>query len=245
MTDGVTLITCTGGRPEAFGLCKRWVRAQTWTGPLQWIIVYDDEEELKVGSDERLIVDIGSRLLVTIIHPHPCWQPGQNTLARNLLAAIPEVIHDKVLFCEDDDYYAPAYIETMARYLESDSLVGEAPARYYHVPQRKYWTLDNVRHASLCQTGMSSELLPLLVDVCGHQGQNFIDVRMWRMNEGSQCTRLINSGLVVGIKGLPGRPGIGIGHRPEYSGGWQSDPDMKVLRSWIGDDATAYEEFSK
>ena len=241
MTDGVTLITCTGGRPEAFSLCARWVIAQTWAGPLQWIIV--DDVTPPTTFVPALVPPTNRDLVVTRIRPEPFWKPGQNTLARNLLAAIPEVLHDRVLFIEDDDYQAPAYVETMARYLESYAIVGEAPARYYHVPQRKYWTLDNTQHASLCQTGMRSELLPILADICSHQGQDFIDVRMWRKFSGSQNARLINSGLVVGMKGLPGRPGIGIGHRPEYSGGWQSDPDMKVLRSWIGDDATAYEEF--
>lgn len=238
--EGVTLITCTGGRPEAFGLCERWVRTQTWKGPLQWIVV-DDVNPATTVFDPLSWQPPG--WTITWIRPEPFWQPGQHTLARNLLAAIPEVIHDKVLFFEDDDHQAPAYIETMARHLESYAIVGEAPARYYHVPQRRYWTLDNYRHASLCQTGMRSELLPMLADVC-RKGQDFIDVRMWRTLDGSRKVHFIRENhLVVGMKGLPGRPGIGIGHRPEYGGAWKSDPDMKVLRSWIGEDAAAYEEF--
>jgi len=46
----------------------------------------------------------------------------------------------------------------------------------------------------------------------------------------------------IGIKGLPGTPGLGIGHRPKSKPGrqWRPDPEMKILRQLIGDDAENY-----
>lgn len=45
-------------------------------------------------------------------------------------------------------------------------------------------------------------------------------------------------GWVVGIKGLPGRGGIGMGHRDNFRG--TDDPCGALLREWIGEDAEAY-----
>jgi hypothetical protein len=66
----VTLLTVTGGRPEAWGLCKRWMAAQT-VQPDRWIIVDD------VGDVPEATIQVTPR-----------WQPGQNTQARNLLAGL-------------------------------------------------------------------------------------------------------------------------------------------------------------
>jgi hypothetical protein len=43
------------------------------------------------------------------------------------------------------------------------------------------------------------------------------------------------------MKGLPGRAGIGIGHRPENNSYmWVKDTDLGVLRQWIGEDIGLY-----
>jgi len=41
----------------------------------------------------------------------------------------------------------------------------------------------------------------------------------------------------VGIKGVPGRTGIGVGHRADFG---QPDPGGNTLRAWIGERASAY-----
>ncbi len=232
---GVTLITPTGGRPEAFALCRKYVERQTYAGPTQWIVVDDGRapEAKELKSD---------RMLITVIRPEPFWEHGQNTLARNLLAAIPEVQHDYVLVIENDDCYRPDYVERqMTRFLEGTDIVGEVPARYYHLPTRQYAVLKNSRHASLCQTGFHRGLLPTLKSVCENLEAAFIDVRLWE-----RCpTRrvLCHDSRCVGMKGLPGRTGIGVGHRPEASpASWIPDPNLRELRSWIGDaDLEAYQ----
>jgi Glycosyl transferase family 2 len=235
-SPGVTLITCTGGRPDAFRICLGLIaRQRGYEGAVQWIVVDDGGS----GFDLTRLSD-----LITPVYPKPVWQLGRNTLARNLLAAIPEVRHDKVLFIEDDDWYSADYVATMAAELEHGvTIAGNRDAHYYHLPSRRYRLMENQNSASLCETAIRAELLPILADVCC-QGGDFIDVRLWRA-AGSRTLRVgLPTGRVVGMKGLPGRPGIGIGHRPDARpADWIADPDLKTLREWIGEDVKLYQEF--
>ncbi len=179
-----------------------------------------------------------SGTLMTRIFPTPLWYSGQNTLARNICVAIPEVVYDKVLFVEDDDWYSSSYVSEMANCLGFTDIVGETRAHYYHIPTKRYRILDNLSHASLCQTGIRSSLLPLVQQICNERKNSFIDVRLWENFRGSRSLRrTVNC---IGIKGLPGRAGIGIGHRPLLGGGWSTDIDNSVLKSWIGEDYRLY-----
>src|ERR1017187_2413419 len=98
MEKGISIITETGARPEAIALCLKYVQRQSYTGPLQWIVVDDGVTATEAPSLLR------EGWLVTYLRPES--QPGQNTLARNLLMALPEVLYEKVLVFEDDDWYS-------------------------------------------------------------------------------------------------------------------------------------------
>jgi hypothetical protein len=235
MEQGVSIITATGNRPEAFELCAEFIRRQDYKGPLQWIVV--DDGEIATGID-----DLPASILLSHVYPEPKWKPGENTLARNLLAAIPEVCYDFVVFAEDDDWYARDYVSGQAKYLaEGFKIVGEVPARYYHLPTRQCWRdLHNRSHASLAQTVIHRDLLPMLAAICEDAAApQFIDVRLW---EAFQGRRAFHGGRrSVGMKGLPGRVGIGIGHRPDHGGEWEPDPDLETLADWVGaEDAKLY-----
>lgn len=232
---GLTLITCTGGRPQAFAMCASFVERQTWTGPFQWVVVDDVSMEFPIS------LQLQHKLLTQII-PSPKWQPGQNTLARNLRIAIPEVVYDKVLFIEDDDWYAPTYCAERAARLEHAAIVGELISKYYNVRTRQYRIMKNAASASLCQTGIRAELLPVLADVC--REPDFIDGRLWMQVRGDhRDLKCVGTGC-IGIKGMPGRAGIGVGHRPhDCTAAWGDDQDLIVLRTWVGDDVELYKEF--
>lgn len=239
MSDGVTLITCTGGRSEAFNLCREFVARQTWAGKMQWIVVddFDCVESYKALSDLRRLG------WPTVIRPKPFWQSGQNTLARNILAAIPEIRHDKILFIEDDDWYAPDYVDVMASLLEDCELLGECESYYYHIPSHQYQPQNNRKHASLCQTGLRRSLLGDLEKVCKSGSRVFLDIQLWE-NVPNHKHGLWPGRRCLGIKGLPGRKGIGNGHLPfKYSDDWKPDPEGKFLREWIGSDVKLYEKF--
>ena len=142
------------------------------------------------------------------------------------------------MFIEDDDWYAPEYMKHQYEQLKTADLVGEVPSRYYHVPSRQYRVMSHSQHASLCQTTVRSSVLPLLKEIC-NESSEFIDIRLWGRFDGIKT--IGSEPYCVGMKGLPGRPGIGIGHNPSRNrNDWMADQDLTVLRSWIGNDVSLY-----
>ncbi len=235
--SGVTLITPTGGRPESFELCVKWVarNLKNYLGDVQWLVIDDCDPKTVTLAGQLQYISQG--LYFKILTPEPPWASGQNTLARNLLAAIPFVTHENILFFEDDDFYSEDYITTMCEMLEQADIVGCSVSYYYHVPSRQYRILEHTGRSSLSQTGIRKSELKLLRRVC-EESSEYIDVRLWESSPShryfSDCTQ------VIGMKGLPGRPGLGMGHRPDSSSEWQKDSDLSVLRDWIGVDIKYY-----
>ncbi|WP_270994119.1 hypothetical protein, partial [Listeria seeligeri] len=75
---------------------------------------------------------------LVLVRPSPHWAPGQNTQARNLLKGLAAVgPEEQLVIIEDDDWYAPDWLTTVAAELEHTELVGEHRARYYNVAQRR------------------------------------------------------------------------------------------------------------
>ena len=222
----LTIITPTSDRPEAFQLCQRWMSRQTYTGELQWIVADDGHEPATCTMGQEHV------------RRPPSDDPRRSFLG-NLLAAIERVRHDKVVFVEDDDWYAPEYLAQMDRWLDEAELVGEAGARYYHLPTRRYHFCGNTEHASLAQTGLRADRLRQMADEISGANTTFVDVRLWR-NWSAGWTKLLRpcTTLSAGIKGLPGKRGIGMGHR--LGDRHPIDANGRVLREWIGDDADLY-----
>lgn len=224
----LTLLTATGARPAAWVICERLMARQDYAGPVRWVIVDDGPEPQPVTFQRP-----GWQLVV--IRPAPFWTPGQNTQARNLLKGLEAIAADEhLVIIEDDDWYAPDWLSTVAARLERAELVGECQARYYNLPARRGRQLSNNAHASLCSTAMRGEALALFRQVCKRK-QKFIDLDLWRR---PRSRHLFTGGRVVGIKGLPGRGGIGMGHSADFQGA--PDPDLALLRRWIGDDVELY-----
>lgn len=224
----LTLLTATGARPEAWAICEQLMAAQDYTGPVRWVIV-DDGPEAQPVTFAREGWDL------VLIRPVPHWRAGQNTQARNLrvgLAAIgPD---DRVAVVEDDDFYAADWLSTVVDNLNHAELVGEPLARYYNVSIRRGRQLKNDKHASLCSTAIRGQALVKLREICT-RSPKFIDIELW----GSVKSKLLFDGQrVTGIKGMPGRGGIGMGHRDDFTG--QADPTGELLRKWVGDAARFY-----
>lgn len=224
----LTLLTATGARPAAWALCERWMARQDYTGPVRWIIVDD-------GPEPQPVTFRRDGWQLVLVRPSPHWAPGQNTQARNLLKGLAAVDPaDRLVIIEDDDWYAPDWLTTVAAELQHAELVGEHRARYYNVQQRCGRQLVNTGHASLCSTAMRGSALQDFADACRARPK-FIDLELWRLARGR---RLFGGHRVVGIKGLPGRGGIGMGHDPEFSG--EADANGALLRDWVGEDAEVY-----
>ena len=229
----LTILTVTGARPEAWAICQRLMLAQDYAGPVHWIVVDDGPEP----QEQPLTRDHWD---VSVIRPYPRWQPGQNTQARNLLAGLELVPTDaRLVVIEDDDAYAPDWLSTVARELDHAELVGESHARYYNIAKRRYRQLSNANHASLCSTAMRGAAISAFRRAC-ESNQKFIDIELWASHP---SRKLFSGHRVVGIKGLPGRGGIGMGHRNDFSG--KSDHDFRILREWVGESAALYEGFAR
>ena len=232
--DGITLITCTGMRAESIRRCARFVHRFDGIGDtrVQWVVVDDGEVQTFVPY-----MGDGAAIEERLVRPPHRWSPGANTLAMNLVAAMPYVKYDSVLFIEDDDWYHRGYMSAQAECLRTADIAGEVPARYYHVPSARWCEMMSPQHASLCATAIRRAHLHLLAHACA-KSPGFIDVRLWQMTSHLRQSRS-RAAHVVGIKGMPGRPGIGVGHKSYALIGWKPDPGHK-LREWVGDDAGLY-----
>lgn len=235
----VTLVTPTADQPTGMGLLADYTFAQTArTRSAAWLVVDGGREPICTDDVMGIDADYIRR------RPGMTETPVEN-LCHNLRRALEEVTTEFVIILEHDDCYLPRHIETMMQKLAQPGVLaaGDDQQRYYHVPTRRYLQLDNVG-AALCQTGFRSEALPLMLDAiheCHHIGSRGIDAAFWSRIKGHQRS-LYRAQQVVGIKGLPGAPGIGVGHRPDVSGyEWLDDSDGEKLREWCGDYASNYD----
>lgn len=230
----VTVITATGARPEAFARCEEYMKRQTYQGNLEWIVVDDYQEQpTKCTLPSQIYVK----------GPKP-WRPGINTQRPNMDAALPFIHGDYIFVWEDDDYYHPNFLEHYLRLLKSYSAVGEGNSTYYNIKERSWREWKNYTHCSLCQTGIRKELLPRLEEAI-NSGELFIDMALWRILYVHKLKPFIflNQNLTIGIKGMPGRLGIGAGHTPDTT--FTKDPGFNKLEELIGkDDAGYYKEMS-
>lgn len=226
----LTVITPTCDQPTGIALCEFYMARQTLEHG-QWIVADDGIEPARLSMGQ--------------IHIKRAREPGctpAQSLCRNLLGAIARVDGDVIVVAEHDDWLGPTHLETIVAQLERADIAGDPKQRYYNVDRRCWRLFDNVG-ASLCQTAFRRELLPKFeraVRRCLANGWFHVDRIFWDSVPDDQKS-LERTDTVVGIKGLPGRPGIGIGHRPAGPL-WNSDRDGVKLRSWIGDDASLYEK---
>ena len=236
----ITCITPTGDRPLAFALCRQWMMNQT-RQPGQWIVV--DDGKTPMTLDEAFKIHD----FIKYVRREPRSDDPQHTLTLNLQAALPHIAGDKILIMEDDDYYAPEYVAEVARKLDQHEIVGIMQAKYYHLPTGGYHIHQNASHCSLSETSFRNSFLPefreILCerDVLPHPVGTDVDLRIWR-KVGNRGYRFSDSDkpLYLGIKGLPGRAGIGIGHNPAMYRGVQDTADRTVLKKWAPKDYQVY-----
>lgn len=229
----IYLLTPTGGRPDGLALLTRALDAQTYAGPARWIVV-DDCDPASPVPQARAGIE------VEVVRPAWRWQPGMNTQAACMAAGLALVPADAALVVlEDDDAYLPEHIETVMAALGRAELAGERVARYYNVATGRCRELPGQFHASLASTAARGRALALLREICA-AGSRRIDMDLWRAFTGPKA--LLGSQNVVGIKGMPGRGGIGVGHRDSFG---DPDPSGQVLAEWLGAGAEAYRRYRR
>jgi hypothetical protein len=234
----ICLITPTGNRPIGFTLCAQWMRNQTYEGKVTWIIV-DDGFPV---STNNVPENFRENWTIIKVYPKPSWSLGQNTQARNIAAglAVMKTIKEieAVFIIEDDDYYRGRYLDRMISNFENYSVIGERNTIYYNVQYRRYVINPNTIHASLFQTAFTLDVLPVFEQCLPNK---FIDSIFWSKVQNKKI--FYENDLAIGIKGLPGRGGIGAGHNKNFV--MRDDRNLNYLRALIGTDANNYEVYYK
>ncbi len=227
---GVTLITTTGWRPKAFELCEKFIARQTYKGPLQWVVVSDDDPKTPTKMNMGQEYYEGPKI----------WKPGYNTQKRSLDLALTKVKGDLCFIIEDDDYLHPNYISTYLDILKHSQLVGECDTTYYSLKVKGFKNMGNFTHASLCQTAFRKEYLSW-VDRATNSSNTYVDLELWGNARSHGHNHILFSGakLCVGMKGLPGRGGIGFGHTNTHE--FTPDSNFVKLKQLVGEeDAKLY-----
>ena len=224
----VYALTPTGSRSEGLALLGEYIDAQTYQGRLTWIIVDDCDPATRIPK-------VRAGIEVIVMRPEWRWNQGMNTQVGCLRAGLLEVPEEAVLFIiEDDDIYLPAYMETSLAAIESAEIVGEIDSRYYNIATEHWSILKGRFHSSLAATACRGGALKLLRELCDSNIRKMLDFKLWKQFTGSK--RLMLSHNVVGIKGLPGRPGIGVGHRRNFG----TQDSVHQLKKWAGEYADNY-----
>lgn len=232
----VTLITPGGGRPQAFALCEKYMQRQTiWgTTEIQWIVADDNEKD-----------PVECTLGQTHIFGNLKWTPNINTLRYNLDAAIPLIKGEYVFIIENDDLYKPRYLEVMLQFLQHADLVGYCDVTYYNISRKSYFEMGNFKHASLCCTAFVKTYIPYFYRAI-HSGEAYADTVLWQNARRARHKCILFSGmdnLSLGMKGLPGRTGIGVGHTSHE---FIADQQWVKLRSLMPEeDAKVYIDMVK
>jgi hypothetical protein len=231
----ITALTTACYRPEAWKLSEAYMKRQTLQ-PHQWIVLDDDDPQTKCTMGQEYIF---------------CPQfKGSLSLLNKIKFAIQQnlIAGDAVAFWENDDWMAPTWLQFCSEQLEKYDMIGEGHAFYYNVRYRYWIDYRNMTHASLCSTAIRTTLFPKVLELCDATTNKdpFLDQRIWLDNGGIKCSKRVFSPdagrLVVGIKGMPGRAGYNVGHNKTAQGAIQ-DAGLAKLRTLIGNDADAYEQF--
>lgn len=242
----IVLLTPTGARPTQIKLCCQWMQRQTYKGEVVWVIV-DDAYPL---STDDIGEGFKDEWTIVKIYPSPIWQ-GQNTQARNIKEGMSFIKsdlklneRDLIFIIEDDDYYRPQYLERMVARAGSFKVLGEMNTVYYNVFYRNYFVNRNTSHASLFQLALIPEMIPLFETL---YTEKFIDFKFYeQLHARGYVSRgevgfFNENNLAIGIKGMPGREGIGAGHKRLMN--MLPDPHMIWLKQQIQDDAKYYEGY--
>jgi hypothetical protein len=189
----ITVITPTCDRPVGIAVLERWMARQT-RQPDEWIVAD--------GGERPAVCAMGQ----TQVHrPRPA---GVENFLGNLQAGLHAVTGDVIVWCEDDDWYAPTHLATLEQQLRdqpSALAAGDDNQRYYNLPRQLWRTWKNVG-ACLCQTALRREAVPRLqaaIHNCRERQSYGVDTTFWRGIPRPQ--RAIGAtATVVGMKGLPG-----------------------------------------
>lgn len=234
----LSLVTTTRNRPLSFSIIEGYIRRQTFKEPYQWVVVNDGREQYEYTMGQEVVLRKPRRKMKTADGK----SVDEISILANWLEAMPKIRGDKVIVVEDDDWLHPTYLETMNRALDEVDVAGISFDLYWKMRDKKYKRMGNAYHASLAATAFRSSVLPVIKrccdTLCPINKSVFIDMYLWAEAESLHGlkTKLIRNlasdgrAYHVGLKQMPGAPGLGFGHTDEGA----NDPTMSMLTEWIG-----------
>ena len=136
--------------------------------------------------------------------------------------------YDCILLMENDDYYAPDYIETMVRkWLElgKPQILGTNYTIYYHIGIKKHFTMNHKRRAS----AMNTLIVPDLDIKWCKDNDPYTDIHLWLRCGLQGVTFEPKSIISIGIKHGVGKCG-GRNHVDYLDRYINDDSEMKFLK---------------
>ena len=223
----ICCLTLTGDRHETLNQARYYFKRSYLEQPVDWVVIDDGIKPYNPGD-------------CVYFRRTP---DGPLSLARQFTFAFEHLSrlgYTDIVICEDDDWYSNVRIQLQIEALNYVDLHGWNKSFYYNVKNRVYHQNKNRNHASLYESAMKMDITKLLVKrIKAHRLGSFIDIELWKIKCNSSLDE--QNGHCVGIKGLPGRLGLGMGHKP----GRQYLPDKELikLKNLINKDVRYYEIF--
>lgn len=147
-----------------------------------------------------------------------------------------------VVVCwEDDDYYAPNYLQNLLLNWRADKqplLYGYHRTVYYHLTEKKYLQINHPGRASMCCTLLTKQGFDLMAGHWPPPTEKYLDEHLWRAlaaHSRTCCPLQVNGGtyLHIGIKHGQGLCGGG-GHTTHWHRYNEVDTDGSFLATQTG-----------
>jgi hypothetical protein len=142
-----------------------------------------------------------------------------------------------VFLIEDDDFYAPNYIETMFHHWKLNGkpeAFGLGSTTYYHLQRKMYTTMMHPNRSSAFSTMVTEAVLDMDFPA---DNEPFLDLEIWKQLDGK--TFYVPKPICLGIKHGVGACG-GRGHLDEFPYKEQ-DPDSEFLLEVVGSMFKSYQ----
>lgn len=212
-------VTCTGGRPELFALCRKWVERQAHKVN-QWLVATDngDRPEIPRWADHFDLTTSG---------------PDAALLA--ILAKVP-ADHAVIVF-EDDDWYSPTHVATIVSKLSDGHMLAcQKQAMRFHLPAMRCTELHDQQGFIQGTVGIHPDFVRQYMKMI-ERGDLTAEE-----HEGGRYDQITTIGIKGAGHGLPGRAGFTRSHLAHHrkTTSMLLDPDHKTFRTWLGQDADHY-----
>jgi glycosyltransferase involved in cell wall biosynthesis len=128
----VSVMTPTCNRKDRFELAVYCMKNQTYTDPIEWVIVEDGDDDVS-----PLLTDLPSH-----IEPKYIRLEGKHTIGYKRNICLKEATGDILLFHDDDDYYQPEHIGHVVFLLCSQSsygVVGSSTLVVYSTKKKSFY----------------------------------------------------------------------------------------------------------